>query len=153
MAFNAEPTPLRHVAVEILPGIRRLVAENVTPMTYHGTNTYLLDHPKGTIVIDPGPESHPEHVNDILRAAGKISLILLSHTHHDHHGLLSALRDASGAPTCGFTQSADPKITTDLHLADGETVDGLTAIHTPGHCGDHLCLSLPGGVLFLFQEP
>jgi len=149
MSFTTEPEPPRHVAVEILPGIRRLVAQNVTPMTYFGTNTYLIDHPDGTIVLDPGPAEHPEHVDDIMTATGgRISLILLSHTHHDHHGLLSALRTASGAPTCGFTQSADPNISTDLTLADGETRAGLTALHTPGHAADHLCFARDDGVLF-----
>jgi glyoxylase-like metal-dependent hydrolase (beta-lactamase superfamily II) len=149
MSFTTEPVPVRHVPTEVLPGVRRLVAQNVTPMTYHGTNTYILDRDEGAIVLDPGPESDPGHVDDIMRACdGKIALILLSHTHHDHHGLLAALRTASGAPTCGFTQSADPAITTDLHLADGESRGGLTAVHTPGHCADHLCFAMPDGVLF-----
>jgi glyoxylase-like metal-dependent hydrolase (beta-lactamase superfamily II) len=149
MSFTTEPLPPRHVAEEVLPGIRRLVAPNVTPMTYHGTNTYIIDGPEGAVVIDPGPESHPGHVDDVMRACnGKIALIMLSHTHHDHHGLLAALRTASGAPTCGFTHTADPSVTTDLHLADGESLSGLTAVHTPGHCADHICLALPGGILF-----
>jgi len=100
-------------------------------------------------VLDPGPEGHPGHVDDVLEACGgRIALILLSHTHHDHHGLLEALRRASGAPTCGFTHSANPAITTDLQVADGEEVAGLTVVHTPGHCADHICFAMPGGVLF-----
>jgi glyoxylase-like metal-dependent hydrolase (beta-lactamase superfamily II) len=149
MAFLSESEPARHVALDVLPGIRRVVARNPAAMTYHGTNTYLIDRPEGTIVLDPGPEGHPEHVEDIMRATGgKISLILLSHSHHDHHGLLDALRLASGAPTYGFTQSANPAVSTDHHLADGDTIAGLTAIHTPGHAGDHLCLAMAGGILF-----
>jgi glyoxylase-like metal-dependent hydrolase (beta-lactamase superfamily II) len=149
MAFLTEPEPLRHTALDVLPGIRRVVARNPAPMTYHGTNTYLIDRPEGTIVLDPGPEGHPEHVEDIMRATdGRIALILLSHTHHDHHGSLEALRAASGAPTYGFSQSADPAITTAHKLAHGETLAGLTAIHTPGHAADHLCFAMAGGILF-----
>ena len=45
------------------------------------------------MVLDPGPEEHPEHVEAILRAAGpNIALILVSHTHHDHVGAVPALQ-------------------------------------------------------------
>ena len=52
MAFLTEPEPMRGVPETIIPGVRRLVAENPTPMTYHGTNTYLIDGPDGVTVLD-----------------------------------------------------------------------------------------------------
>jgi glyoxylase-like metal-dependent hydrolase (beta-lactamase superfamily II) len=105
-------------------------------------------------VLDPGPEGHPEHVEAILRATGSnVALILVSHTHHDHIGAVPALREATGAPTVGFSVSGDDSFTADIKLADGDKIAGLTAIHTPGHASDHLCLALPAtdGTAVLFS--
>ena len=30
----------------------------------------------------------------------------------------------------------------DIKLADGDTIAGMTALHTPGHASDHLCFAL-----------
>jgi glyoxylase-like metal-dependent hydrolase (beta-lactamase superfamily II) len=112
-------------------------------MTYFGTNTYLIDTPDGTVVLDPGPEDHPEHVAAIQRhTGGNIALILVSHTHHDHVGAVPALQAATGAPTVGFVRSGLESFSPDITLADGDTIAGMTAIHTPGHASDHLCLAL-----------
>jgi glyoxylase-like metal-dependent hydrolase (beta-lactamase superfamily II) len=142
MAFLTEPEPTRGAAAPVLPGVRRLVAANPGPMTYHGTNTYLLDTPDGLAVLDPGPDS-AAHVQHILDAAGpaKIALIILSHTHHDHLGAVAALKRATGAPVAGFHTSADPKFTADIRLGHGDAIAGMTALHTPGHCSDHLCFA------------
>jgi glyoxylase-like metal-dependent hydrolase (beta-lactamase superfamily II) len=142
MPFLTEPEPERGAALAVLPGIRRIVAANPGPMTYHGTNTYLIERPEGAIVLDPGPD-RPEHVEAILRAAGgKVSLILLSHTHIDHVGAMAALRAATGAPAAGFADSALPSFTPDLKLREGDVIAGMTAVHTPGHAADHLCFAM-----------
>ncbi len=77
----------------------------------------------------------------------------MSHTHHDHIGAVPALREATGAPTVGFRDSGDDSFTADIKLADGDKIAGLTAIHTPGHASDHLCLALPAtdGTAVLFS--
>jgi len=148
MAFLTEPEPPRGVAETILPGIRRLVAANPTPMTYHGTNTYLIDGPDGLTVLDPGPDL-PDHVAAILAATGgKIARIVLTHTHHDHLGALPALKAATGAPTYGWHRSAEESFSADHKLQDGDMVAGMTAVFTPGHAADHLCFAMPGGLLF-----
>ena len=114
MPFLTEPEPERGAVLPVLPGISRIVADNPGPMTYYGTNTYLIDTPDGIAVLDPGPEDHPEHVEAILRATGaKVALILVSHTHHDHVGAVPALRQATGAPTVGFRDSGDDTFTAD----------------------------------------
>src|SRR6202012_2406494 len=66
MPFLTEPEPERGALQAILPGINRIVANNPGPMTYLGTNTYLIDAPEGLVVLDPGPEDHPEHVEAIM---------------------------------------------------------------------------------------
>jgi glyoxylase-like metal-dependent hydrolase (beta-lactamase superfamily II) len=143
MPFLTEPEPARGENLPVLPGISRIVAANPGPMTYHGTNTYLIETAGGLVVLDPGPEDHPEHVDAIIRHAGpNVALILVSHTHHDHVGAVPALRARTGAPTVGFLRSMTPGFEADIKLADGDTIAGLTAIYTPGHASDHLCLAL-----------
>ncbi len=154
MPFLTEPEPERGAVLPVLPGISRIVAANPGPMTYHGTNTYLIDTPDGRVVLDPGPEDHPEHVEAILRATGRnVALILISHTHHDHVGAAAALQEATGAPTAGFRQSGSETFEADIKLAHGDGVAGMQAIHTPGHASDHLCLALQGrdGTAVLFS--
>lgn len=154
MPFLTEPEPERDTLQPVLPGISRIVAANPGPMTYYGTNTYLIDTPDGIVVLDPGPEEHPEHVEAILRATGpNVALILVSHTHHDHIGAVPALQEATGAPTVGFQTSGIDSFTADIKLADGDMIAGMQAIHTPGHASDHLCFALPAkdGTAVLFS--
>ena len=148
LAFLTEPVPERSVLLPVLPGVSRIVADNPSRMTYHGTNTYLLEGDDGVTVLDPGPDS-AEHVADIVRLApGPIVRILLSHTHRDHFGGVAALKQQTGAPTLGWYQSADEAFTPDVKIHDGETVVGMEAVFTPGHAADHLCFARPDGVMF-----
>src|ERR1700761_7232144 len=140
MPFLTEPEPERGAVQPVLPGVSRIVAANPGPMTYYGTNTYLIDTPDGIAVLDPGPEEHPEHVEAILRATGpNIALILVSHTHHDHVGAVPALQAATSAPTVGFRKSAIPDFDPDIKLGHDDTFAGMGVLHTPGHASDHLC--------------
>ena len=149
---SAEP---RVVALDVLPGIRRIVARNPSVMTYHGTNTYLLEGDDGLTIIDPGPDD-AEHVADVLRAAGKtpIARLVLTHAHADHHGAMKAMQKATGAPTWGYVTSGSPTgFTADEILDDGGEVAGLQAVFTPGHAPDHLCFTyeVPGAGQVLFS--
>lgn len=77
-------------------------------MTYHGTNTYLIETENGFIVLNPGPDDD-SHISDILAAtADCVCAILLSHTHSDHLGATTALKVRTGATTFAFHLSADP---------------------------------------------
>ena len=144
MPFLTENEPERGARLPILPGVSRIVAANPSPMTYYGTNTYLIETEQGLVVLDPGPEDHPEHVEAIMRhTGGQIALILISHTHHDHVGAAADLKSRTGAPTVGFKTSGLDTFDADIKLGDGDAVAGMTAIHTPGHALDHLCFALP----------
>jgi glyoxylase-like metal-dependent hydrolase (beta-lactamase superfamily II) len=142
--FLTEPEPHYGIASEVHPGVRRVVARNPSPMTYHGTNTYIVDRAGERIVIDPGPDD-AGHVAALLSAiAGRLDRILLTHTHQDHVGAVNALQAATSAPVHAFHTSARPGFTPDVPIEDGEEVAGFTAIHTPGHAADHLCFAADG---------
>ena len=147
MGFLVEPEPARFVATVMHPGIRRIVAPNPGPMTYHGTNTWLVDEPDGVTVIDPGPDDAAHRA--AIVACGPIVRIVLTHSHPDHLAGAPALRAATGAQIHGWARPAVAGFTPDVALEDGAELGPLTALHTPGHASDHLCFAFEGrGVLF-----
>jgi glyoxylase-like metal-dependent hydrolase (beta-lactamase superfamily II) len=146
MSFHAEPVPPRLTPLKIHDGIARIVADNPGPLTYHGTNTWLLTTSEGLFVIDPGPDL-PAHIAAIA-AAGPVARILLTHTHPDHVAGAPALRAATGAPILGWGRPWAKDFSPDIAIADGEQIGPLTALHTPGHASDHLCFALEGGTVF-----
>lgn len=130
------------------PGVRVLTCDNPSPMTLTGTNTYLLgtDAAPEIVVIDPGPEGHPEHYEAIMQAAGgqPIGLIAVTHRHHDHFGGAAGLAEATGAPVRAF----DPALCSGAAaLRPGERFDAsgveVEVLHTPGHTPDSVCFWLP----------
>jgi glyoxylase-like metal-dependent hydrolase (beta-lactamase superfamily II) len=148
VAFLTEAPPRYGEAEPILPWVRRVVAPNPGPMTYHGTNSWLIETGDGVIVLDPGPDD-ATHVAALMQATGgRVARILLTHTHPDHVGAAAALKAATGAPTLGFAPAWHKDFQPDIALQDGDTIAGLTALHTPGHASDHLCFAGQDGVLF-----
>jgi glyoxylase-like metal-dependent hydrolase (beta-lactamase superfamily II) len=146
--FVSEPEPARGSLLAAAPGIGRIVAPNPGPMTYHGTNSWLLEEADGFTIIDPGPDDS-SHVSAIMAATGgRVRMILLTHTHHDHLGATAALRAATGAPVAAWGEPWAQGFAPDRALADGEEIGSLTALHTPGHASDHLCFAHPSGALF-----
>jgi glyoxylase-like metal-dependent hydrolase (beta-lactamase superfamily II) len=110
-------------------------------MTLEGTNTYLYGSGR-CAVIDPGPDD-AGHREAILAAAGErggIGLVLLTHGHRDHADGAGPLADAAEEGEGDRPQVVLP--------ADGEEHAGLTAIATPGHAPDHVCLISADGVCF-----
>ncbi|NOG71105.1 MBL fold metallo-hydrolase [Roseicella sp. DB1501] len=156
--------PLPHGAVEeTAPGVRRIVCNNPSAFTFRGTNTYIIGRGR-VAVLDPGPENEA-HLAAILAAtAGEtVTHVIVSHTHRDHSPGAAPLVAATGAETWGFGphvtppeaggEGGDHGFQPQHRLADGAVVAGegwrLTALHTPGHCANHLCFAMEGnGVLF-----
>ena len=115
-----------------------LLQQNPGPMTLEGTNTWLLRAPGAseTIVIDPG-QSDDDHLEQLLTAAGEVSLVLVTHRHFDHSQLAEPLHARTGAPV----RAIEPEYCFGAApLADGDvlTAAGLdvTVLATPGHTAD-----------------
>ena len=149
------------------PGVRRIVAPNPSPMTFRGTNTYLIGD-REVAVIDPGPLDQA-HLAAILAAAGSapISHILVTHAHLDHSPLARDLALATGAPVLAYGpaeagrsdvmqaladaglvgggEGVDRDFVPDRIVSDGVVIEGadwsLRAIHTPGHMANHLAFA------------
>lgn len=89
-------------AVQVAPYIQRVIANNPSKFTYHGTGTYIIGN-SDVAVIDPGP-ALPGH-REALEAALKgrsVTAILVTHCHSDHSPLAAWLRETTGAPTVAF---------------------------------------------------
>jgi glyoxylase-like metal-dependent hydrolase (beta-lactamase superfamily II) len=120
-------------------------ADNPSPFTLQGTNTWLVGRDP-CFVVDPGP-ALPEHLERVLAAArdrGGIGGIAITHEHDDHAGGAPALRDAIGR---AVPIAAAHTGVADVRLADGDAFGPLTAVATPGHARDHLAF-LAGPALF-----
>lgn len=159
--------PVLGVAEVLAPGLRRIVAPNPSPMTYRGTNTYLVGK-TALAVIDPGPQSeaHLAAIVGAVEDGQRISHIIVTHAHLDHSPLARPLAQVTGAPIFAFGgaqagrseimqslaasglmgggEGIDEAFSPDEIVADDDVIAGdgwqLDVLHTPGHLGNHLCL-------------
>ena len=157
--------PQTGVPLALRDDLALVLAPNPSPMTHLGTNSYLLGR-RNLVVIDPGPADET-HLAALLDAIGgrKVDYILVTHSHLDHSALAPALADQTGAPVCAFGaatagrsaimqklvaqgmtgggEGIDHRFQPDITLEDGAVLSGdwgrITARHTPGHIGNHLC--------------
>lgn len=154
---NVDPirdfTPAYGVAERLAAGVRRLTARNGGPLTFRGTNCYLLGD-RDITVIDPGPDDDA-HLADLVAVAGApIRRIVVTHDHADHAGAARRLSEMTGAEIVGpAPDPCRPLYRPDRLLADGETVateaGDLRTVATPGHAAGHLSYDLAGsGLLF-----
>ena len=145
------------------PGIARVLAHNPSAFTYYGTQSYLIGTHE-VAVVDPGPDLL-EHVDALIEAIGgrKVAAIMCTHTHRDHSPASRPLAERTGAPIIGCAPLAletvgpradaafDGDYVPDEVLGDGQTLqlDGeqVTAVATPGHTSNHLCLAWRGALL------
>ncbi len=110
---------------------------NASPLTYRGTNTWVLAAPGDVrcVLVDPGPADSAYVRRDVACLAQRgldVAAIVLTHVHPDHAGCAHELADEVAAPV--------------LCLADGSLAPGPLAIEgvtlamqvlpLPGHSSD-----------------
>src|SRR6266850_2571383 len=130
--FDLEPGR----AEEVVPGVRRIVADNPGPFTFKGTVSYIVGRGK-VAIIDPGPDD-PRHVAALLDAV-RGETVLAEGPHRASRPL-----HAGEAPR--LEASNDMDFCPDRALADGEVVSGagwtIEAVATPGHTANHMAFAL-----------
>lgn len=160
--------PAHGTPLMLEPDLRLVLAPNPSPMTYWGTNTYILGT-DALAVIDPGPDSdaHLEALLACQTGGAKITHILVTHTHKDHSPLAARLSRETGAVVYAFGpahagesetmqalratadvgggEGIDPTFQPDHILADGDSLQigdhHVTALWTPGHLSNHMCFA------------
>lgn len=124
--FNTDFDPRHGELVEVSPLLRRIVCNNPSKYTFHGTGTYVIGH-RDVAVVDPGPRD-PAHVEALLKALGNetVRAILITHTHGDHSPAAVALHDATGAPVLGFGPHPEDAISEEDDAGDDPGADDGT---------------------------
>lgn len=155
---------------QVVPGVRRIVANNPGPFTFKGTVSYIVG--RGQVaIIDPGPDD-PRHIAALLNAVRgeTVTHVFVTHTHRDHSPAVPAVKAATGAQVLAegphraarplyVGEAIRPEASNDLEfrpdrrLADGDVISGdgwtIEAITTPGHTANHMAFALKGAnVLF-----
>lgn len=148
-------------ALEVSPLIRRVIANNPGPFTFHGTGVYIVGKPGGAVaVIDPGPDDQ-NHIAALKAAlAGdRVTHIFVTHGHLDHAPAARPLAEATGARIYAsgartkthagaprMDEDEDEGFRPDQAVHDGEVIRGegwtIEALFTPGHTSNHVCYAL-----------
>ena len=150
--------PFQYATVETpCPWLRRVVARNPGPFTFHGTGTFIVGRGK-VAIIDPGP-AIPEHVDALLHAVRgeSVTHLLVTHTHRDHSPACAAVGAATGAPSYAYgahgagkieagvqvEEGGDMAFRPDVRVRHGDVIEGegfsFECVYTPGHTSNHLC--------------
>jgi glyoxylase-like metal-dependent hydrolase (beta-lactamase superfamily II) len=148
---------------EVMPGVRRVLADNPSPFTFKGTVSYIVG--RGQVaIIDPGPldEAHVAALLDAVRGE-TVTHIFVTHTHRDHSPAVPRIKAATGAVVLAegphrparplhvgeaprLDASNDTDFRPDRALHDGEVIAGpgwtIEAVATPGHTANHMAFAL-----------
>lgn len=123
---------------------RVILADNPSPLTYLGTNTWVLADPgaPACVVVDPGPDSAP-HLRAVLRACAEdgyeVAAVLLTHDHADHAEGAERFAALAGAPVLSRKGGTLPDGPLDL----GPGAPRLEVIPLPGHASDLVGFLVP----------
>ena len=149
--FRTDFDPRHGEAVEMVPGLQRVVCKNPSPFTFHGTNSYLLGEDR-VAVIDPSPPDEA-HFEALIKAIDgrTVSHIIVTHTHMDHSPLALPLAEKIGAeiyaegphrPARPLNASGDNDFRPNHELQHGDVIEGdgwtLDCLFTPGHMANHM---------------
>lgn len=147
---TASPVATTSVVPEVVPlapGIRVLALRTPTLPPAAHTNVYLVGPDQGPwAVVDPG-SPYPDQQEVLHRALAPVGLaaVLLTHHHGDHVGGAAELAARFGAPVAAHAETAARvAVQVDRVLDDGDRVEGLECVFTPGHAAGHLCFARDG---------
>jgi len=123
----------------------RVLADNPSPMTLDGTNSYLVAGSRGWCLVDPGPRSE-RHLKELVDAArdleAAVEVVVTTHRHPDHRELAEEAASALGAPLIEAAElQEDPRARAFVDRY------GIEVLATPGHSSDSVCYLTEGGVL------
>lgn len=109
------------------------------------SNAYLIvDEIGGKGVLVDSNEATDPLVERVEREGTEITHILLTHHHYDHVVGVEKLAERFGVPVLGHQLCAEQLDAVTGTLGDGDAIETgglrIEAIHTPGHCADHLAL-------------
>ena len=144
--------------VTVEEGVLRVTAPNSGPLTFAGTNSYVLGR-ETLAIIDPGPDDEG-HWRTLLEAIDgrPVSHIFVSHTHKDHSPLAARLKAETGATIVAegphrsarplhageinpLAESSDMDFRPDIAATHGAVFAGddweIEVLHTPGHTANH----------------
>ncbi|MEG0682763.1 MAG: MBL fold metallo-hydrolase [Raoultibacter sp.] len=127
-----------------------LVADNPSPMTFTGTNTWIVAEPGSgaCVVVDPGPDSSRHLENIVVTCKNRklsIAAILITHEHSDHNEVAGRLSKLSGAPIHSQNSGNLP----DGALVVPETGLALSIVSLPGHSSDSVGIEVSGDKVLL----
>src|SRR6184192_1488972 len=148
---------------EVMPGVRRLLANNPGPFTFKGTVSYIVGRDQ-VAIVDPCPldDTHIAALLDAVRGE-TVTHIFVTHTHRDHSPAVPRIKAATGAVVLAegahrparalnigeaprLDASNDTDFRPDRTLADGEVIPGagwtIEAVATPGHTANHMAFAL-----------
>lgn len=116
----------REVAVPADARVWLIRADNPSPMTLSGTNSWVVEVGGAVWVIDPGPDD-VGHIGSLAAKARELGTpagVALTHDHLDHSaGVQQLAKTLGGVPVLRYGNAvASP----------------FAVLHTPGHAADHL---------------
>ncbi len=154
--------------IQLNKNIFLIKAKNKSPLTFNGTNTYIIGK-KEVVIIDPGPDDI-NHFNNILDFISNkiVTHIFITHSHDDHCFLAKKLSYFTKARVFGYGRRIEKrsnflkkKISNrefsfpyiekknyqpSFYLEDRQEIRcndfTLEIIYTPGHLTDHICIAL-----------
>jgi glyoxylase-like metal-dependent hydrolase (beta-lactamase superfamily II) len=124
-----------------------LILQRVESPDFLSNAYFICDEPGGTgalVAANGDDEPLRERVD---RECTEITHVLLTHHHCDHVNDAANLAAPYSAPMLGHPKSAEElgdKVTDTIDDGDVVETGGLRieAMHTPGHCADHLALRI-----------
>ena len=118
-------------------------------------SAYVIERGDGLIVIDTGVQGSAPAIEAVLIEYGKawsdVGYVIATHKHGDHVGSWNAVIDAATGADIFAGELDIPGISSGRSitpLADGDMVNGVATITTPGHTQGHISMLDPELGLF-----